>query len=247
MSDLSEAIPIAETFYSIQGEGPTMGVPSVFLRVSHCNLRCPAWGPPGSPQGCDTTDVWSKVWRRMTPEHLIEYWEQVQYAEALRRGAHLILTGGEPMLWQPRLAALLQLLFERVVRLVRVEVETNATIMPQQGFASLVGQWNCSPKLESAGNALEKAYVPNVLRYFADDPRAIFKFVVQETWDLLEIFDKYVHEFDIARSRVWLMPEAATQERLLERSGKVAEQAKEYGFNFSSRLQLVIYDRAVGV
>ena len=54
-------LPIAETFYSIQGEGPSAGVPAVFLRTSHCNLRCPGWGPAGAEQGCDTLAVWQQT------------------------------------------------------------------------------------------------------------------------------------------------------------------------------------------
>ena len=71
---MRETIPVAETFYSIQGEGPSAGVPAVFLRSSHCNLRCPGWGPPGGEQGCDTSAVWRQTWRQMTAPEVIEYW-----------------------------------------------------------------------------------------------------------------------------------------------------------------------------
>ncbi len=47
---------IAEIFYSIQGEGKLLGVPSVFVRVSWCNLRCFCFDTPyasWNPEGAD--------------------------------------------------------------------------------------------------------------------------------------------------------------------------------------------------
>src|SRR5256885_2235085 len=83
------ALPIAETFLSIQGEGKLAGTPSFFIRVSGCNLRCSwcdtpyaSWNPEGSPRTIDS---------------LID--------EARASGArHAVLTGGEPMIF-PQLAA----------------------------------------------------------------------------------------------------------------------------------------------
>ena len=37
-------IKIAELFYSIQGEGRYMGVPSIFLRTFGCNFTCDGFG-----------------------------------------------------------------------------------------------------------------------------------------------------------------------------------------------------------
>jgi 7-carboxy-7-deazaguanine synthase len=244
-------LQVAETFYSIQGEGPTMGVPSVFLRLSWCNLRCPGWGPPGSPQGCDTTDVWSKVWKRFEPKELVAYWTEKKWVERLRMGAHLILTGGEPLIWQRQLADFLFELQQANVtdyELPYIEVETNGTIEPMPALDVYVNQYNVSPKLKSAGNPLEKAYKPDVLRWFVQDQRAYFKFVVQDTvGDPLEIQKDYELALSIEPTRIYVMPEAATRERLLDRSLVVAEIAKQYGWNFSSRLQLICWDKATGV
>ena len=41
-----EKIKIAELFYSVQGEGRYMGVPSVFMRTFGCNFRCKKFGRP---------------------------------------------------------------------------------------------------------------------------------------------------------------------------------------------------------
>jgi 7-carboxy-7-deazaguanine synthase len=81
---MSAALPISETFYSIQGEGKLTGVPSFFIRVSGCNLRC-GW--------CDTPYAsWNPEGQRRSVADLI--------AEARATGArHAVLTGGEPMMF----------------------------------------------------------------------------------------------------------------------------------------------------
>lgn len=74
---------IAEVFYSVQGEGKLVGVPSVFVRTSGCNLRC-KW--------CDTPYTsWSPVGEARTVASLVE--------EVAAFGArHVVVTGGEPMI-----------------------------------------------------------------------------------------------------------------------------------------------------
>ncbi|MCE7974914.1 MAG: 7-carboxy-7-deazaguanine synthase QueE [Leptolyngbya sp. PLA1] len=88
-------MPISETFTSIQGEGSLAGVPSYFVRLSGCNLRC-AW--------CDTPYAsWKPESRPMRVEEIV--------AEARRSGvSHTVLTGGEPMMFDglPALAAALR-------------------------------------------------------------------------------------------------------------------------------------------
>src|SRR3954462_4202640 len=85
---------VSELFYSIQGEGKLMGVPSVFVRASGCNLRC-VW--------CDTPYA---SWDPEGPD--------VSVAEILRRVCefncdHVVLTGGEPMI-MPEIVELCSLL-----------------------------------------------------------------------------------------------------------------------------------------
>jgi 7-carboxy-7-deazaguanine synthase len=81
---VSASLPISETFTSIQGEGKLTGVPSFFIRVSGCNLRC-GW--------CDTPYAsWSPDGTTQTLETLAD---QAQ-ASGVK---HIVLTGGEPMMF----------------------------------------------------------------------------------------------------------------------------------------------------
>ena len=74
---------IAELFYSIQGEGSLVGVPSVFIRTSGCNLRC-AW--------CDTPYTsWQPEGADLTLSQIVD---EVKAHPA----RHVVVTGGEPMI-----------------------------------------------------------------------------------------------------------------------------------------------------
>ena len=112
-------LPVAETFYTLQGEGRSVGVPAVFLRTGGCNLLCGNPSNPDAPQEelemaddatwlCDTIDVWSNP-NTKTVEEVLDIWAEEGWMEKLEmRGAHLILTGGEPLLQQDNLLDLLR-------------------------------------------------------------------------------------------------------------------------------------------
>src|SRR5215831_5298955 len=84
---MTASLRIAEIFYSIQGEGMLAGVPSVFVRVSGCNLRC-TW--------CDTPYTsWAPEGTFFDPASIVD--EVRQY----RAAKHVVITGGEPMIFEP--------------------------------------------------------------------------------------------------------------------------------------------------
>ncbi|MCC6971926.1 MAG: 7-carboxy-7-deazaguanine synthase QueE [Phycisphaerales bacterium] len=105
----SDSLPISETFTSIQGEGMLAGVPSFFVRVSGCNLRC-AW--------CDTPYA---SWK---PEHTTRSIGSLLDEAAASRVAHAVLTGGEPMMFD----AIEELAAGLRARGLHITIETAGTI-----------------------------------------------------------------------------------------------------------------------
>ncbi len=106
---MSASLPISETFTSIQGEGKLTGVPSFFIRVSGCNLRC-GW--------CDTPYAsWSPDGQTQPIESLVE--------QASASGVkHIVLTGGEPMMFD----ASTELTQQLRARGLHITIETAGTI-----------------------------------------------------------------------------------------------------------------------
>lgn len=221
-------------FYSIQGEGPTAGRPSVFLRLSGCTLSC-AW--------CDTTPVWSRPGTHFTAEALVAEFERLGFLDYLStHNARLIVTGGSPLkqyrYWAPFLKAVL---FQCACP---VEIETEGVLLPDPELARV--QFNVSPKLENS-QMPEKARIrEDVLAFHADDEESYFKFVVNDGNDMMEILD-LCQKFGIDKSKVYLMPMASTRQEHLEKGILVADLAKNYGMNFSPRLQVLLWDRVTGV
>jgi 7-carboxy-7-deazaguanine synthase len=139
-------LAVSEIFESIQGEGPSVGVPSVFLRLALCNLRC---------SFCDTPYTWDfKRFDRRAEVHEMKVAEVRDRVLAMR-ARNLVVTGGEPLLQREALAALLAELPGHTV-----EVETAGTLLPGDALDACVTQWNVSPKLTSSENPEHRRIVP---------------------------------------------------------------------------------------
>lgn len=229
MSRLENGEP--EVFASIQGEGISAGVPSVFVRLGECNLKCTF---------CDTRYTWD--WDSFdkseetaeVPEASIEA-RVFELAGANTR--NVVITGGEPMLQQQHLVPFIRTLRARGFD---VEIETNGTIDPVPGMSELVTRWNVSPKLENSGNKKTARLRTGPLTWFAAAANANFKFVVASEGDLVEILDLARH-YGIANHRIILMPEGQKPDAINERSVWLAETAREHGFRFSTRLHVLLW------
>lgn len=147
-------LKVSELFYSIQGEGRYMGVPSVFLRTFGCNFTCDGFGMPAGKKsverqtvaqnielyktyndlplvstGCDSYASWSPEFKHLSPvvetNGLVDSIVDIlPYKEW--RDEHLVITGGEPLLgWQRAYPDLLG--HPKMMRLKELTFETNGT------------------------------------------------------------------------------------------------------------------------
>jgi 7-carboxy-7-deazaguanine synthase len=224
---------VSEVFYSVQGEGMLAGVPSVFIRLSGCNLRC-VW--------CDTPySSWQPEGEDISLEALVE--------SARATGAkHIVITGGEPMI------------FDEVVPLTKqlkdagfhITIETAATVY-QPVACDLM---SLSPKLANstphdreegrwAAQHERLRYQPDVLRRLMNEYPYQLKFVVSKPEDLDEI-EKILKETGADRDRVILMPEGTSTETIRKRAQWVVEICKRKGFRYGPRLHVDIFGNRRG-
>jgi len=195
---------------------------------------------------CDTIEVWWKG-ERYSVEGLLELFKQQGYLQALKEGAHLIITGGEPLIQQEAAAEFLESLYLKLEKHVYVEVETNGTIIPQEKFSNRVSQWNVSPKLKNSGMPVDKRIKLQAMDWFAADPRAFFKFVVADLADVNEVEGAFLANYAIRKDKVFLMPAASDRDTLRSREDAVSMYALALGVNYSSRLQVQIWNMTTGV
>ena len=215
---------ISEVFSSIQGEGIHAGKPSVFLRTALCNLKC-VW--------CDTKYTWdwdnydySKEVHEVPIEKVIEKIKQFE-------PKHLVITGGEPLIQQNDIASLLSKLGDDYF----VEVETDCTIIPNSVMLEHVNHWNVSPKTSNSGNSREAREIPQCYDFFAKLENSVFKFVIENESDLVEI-DELITKYSIPKNKILLMPQASTKDELNLKKEEIEKIAVAKGMLFSSRLQV---------
>lgn len=226
-----------EIFHSLQGEGVSAGRPSVFVRLSGCNLAC-HW--------CDTPYTWYFTGHAADHRGGSFYqrgdnsvtWDVGDVAVLIIgfNCPHIVFTGGEPLLQQPALAALCDLLGPGY----HVEIESNGTVALTESFSAHVDQLNLSPKLSHSRNADSSRVNAAALAGYAQDPRAWFKFVVAAPEDADEIA-ALAHAHGIAAERILLMPEGTSPDVLEQRIQWLAPLCLARGWRFTDRLHIHLY------
>jgi 7-carboxy-7-deazaguanine synthase len=222
---------IAEIYASLQGEGLLAGTPSTFVRTSGCNLRC-VW--------CDTPFTsWRPEGRGMTVPEIVA-------AVAALDPRHVVLTGGEPLLF----AEVVPLCTELRRLGFHVTIETAGSVLPD-GAAPPCDLMSISPKLASSappadtpGGWAERHAAArrrdDVLRALAASAPYQFKFVVETAADIEEAV-RWLDDLGpgVDRDRVLLMPQARTPEELATRSAWLAGECHRLGFRLAQRHHII--------
>ena len=224
---------ISEIFHSIQGEGMLAGTPSVFVRLSGCNLRCTwcdtpytSWAPEGEPMELDA----------------------VVAAVRAHRAKHVVVTGGEPMI-SNQIGDLTRALKDLDLH---ITIETAGTVY-QPVICNLM---SISPKLANstpherdsgrwAAQHDRLRYQPEVLRRLMSEYEYQLKFVVSSAGDLAEI-ESMIQELEADRGRVMLMAEGTTREAIHERALWIADICAREGFRYSPRLHIDLWGNERG-
>ena len=178
-------IKISELFYSIQGEGRYMGVPSIFLRTFGCNFTCAGFGMPKGQvskevediaarvhyyddykklplvsTGCDSYASWDPRFKHLSPMRSTD--DIVDSIMAMLPHSrwmdeHLVITGGEPLLgWQRSYPELLS--NEKMRALKEITFETNGTQELSQDLSIYLQKW----KINREKNALTFSVSPKL-------------------------------------------------------------------------------------
>ena len=172
-------IKIAELFYSIQGEGRYMGVPSVFLRTFGCNFKCSGFGMPKGQTskeveaiasrisefksyeelplvstGCDSYASWDPRFKDLSPmltvDAIVERTMQILPFNRWE-DEHLVITGGEPLLgWQRAYPDLLD--HPKMQSLKELTFETNGTQPLSKEFKHYLLDWVLNPRWGKRGH-----------------------------------------------------------------------------------------------
>ena len=217
---------IAEIYRSIQGEGILTGTESVFIRTSGCNLRCwfcdtpyASWQPEG-----DDLSV-SEIMNRLST------WDC----------RHVVLTGGEPMLFAEMIPLCNRLRSENY----HITIETAGTLyLPVE-----CDLMSISPKTSNSAPDVadhprwhrrheHTRFAPHVIRQLSSEFHCQFKFVVDHADDLQEI-EEYLRQFpDLTNNQIYLMPQGRSQEELKQTEAWLLPLCDNHGFNYCPRRQI---------
>jgi organic radical activating enzyme len=206
-------IKISELFYSIQGEGRYMGVPSVFLRTFGCNFKCQGFGMPRGESsnerfsvdadtikeykklplvstGCDSYASWDPRFKHLSPFYSIDTIAN-NIVNVLPHGKwideHLVITGGEPLLaWQQCYPDLLS--HELMKSLKELTFETNGTQKLYKEVVDFLNLW----KRNREKNALTFSVSPKLTNSGENWDEAIKPDVICQYQDVGFVYLKFV-------------------------------------------------------
>lgn len=227
-------------FYTLQGEGVSIGKPVVFLRLHECNLKC-VW--------CDSWYTWDKTrdeyWNEATEYEVDDVLAELLGILTASNCHRVVITGGEPLMQKDALDSLLKRLREHDWS-IEVEFETNGTIPPSSymmhhaNFFNGFIHFNVSPKTSNSNNPKHQRMHLNALNEFAK-VQSVFKFVVADEADVPEILE---YAGFLPQDKIILMPEGTDLETLNKHMAICDKLCKEHSWRLTPRLHIQLYGDA---
>ena len=207
-------------FYTVQGEGPFMGHPMIFVRLTGCNLRC---------EWCDTKYSWEDG-----DEKSVEY-----IVEEIKKYPckTVCFTGGEPLLQQ-----------EGIIKIIKklpgyeFHLETNGTLEPVNYLTYCMSYHIISPKLQFSFD-ISPFYSNESLGNFK-----FVVSEESDLLDILSFIE--YNSLGDRGNRFYLMPESITVEEQKDKLKFIIEFVKkhtELNFIVTPRLHILAYGNKRGV
>ncbi len=250
---------------TIQGEGRLAGTPSLFIRLSGCNLRC-IWDKGNNEYSiCDTPhSVFGKVkYKPFEVEKIVAI-----IKHNLGSIKHIVITGGEPILQAKPLTQLCKRIKKEFD--VHLTIETNGTIFDKE-LAGEIDLFSISPKLSSSNPTADKIKEFDLvetdvhkthnskriniecLQSFIDFSKKYgkslqFKFVVTKSEDAKEISSDFLQKLNgWSKNDIFIMPLGATKDELKLFTPVALEMAISNGWRFSPRMHIELFNESIGV
>jgi 7-carboxy-7-deazaguanine synthase len=224
-------IHICQMLHTLQGEGQFLGSPVILIRVCGCNLDC---------KFCDTKELmYTSDYKSYTPQELADYVNKIISKTNCK---HLLITGGEPLLYKAEILEFLKDINNAKI----IEIETNGELLSGIFIQSLIDVhkyknpqivFNISPK----SNNFEKyvfGYRGSIVSY-------TYKLVI-DTFNIKKEKDRILKAIKYFKNnKIYLMPMTEKNETIesLKYKLKVLEPiCRDYNIALTPRLHMIIYD-----
>ena len=185
--------------------------------------------------------------KNITYSEITDYFLDHGFINVLRNGAHLIITGGEPLLQIEGLSNFVSFFYKMFKFVPFIEVETNGTIVPTPDFHKHIGHYNVSMKTSNSGMSIERRVSATAMEWFSQCSNVSYKCVIFKQNDIQEYNDTYFKPYNLNTKHILLMPAADSRVDLQELEKDVVEWCKDYGYRYSSRLHIQLWDKKTGV
>jgi len=262
---------VSECFTSIQGEGKFTGIPSVFLRLNGCNLRCCF-----KDSICDTpyTSHHAEQAQKLTIQEVSDMLgDKLDEIGGSPENSHMVITGGEPMLQQSAIVDLL----DQDDWWNEVTIETNGTIVPCEELLTATNvMFSVSPKLTTSC-CFEGKDIPAELQALHCKNRinieALARIILNTDYQLkfvysgsecedeihsiIEKVEEYIESHNLVSNNlakiedisnhIMLMPEGITNEQLAKSAQEAVQVCIKNGWRYCDRVHIRVWGDKRGV